>query len=160
MDAGEIAIEAAVPLDAPDFRFELAGHVGPMPASALNRYLSLNQSFEFKEGEVDRIDFAVSAKGGRSVAVVTPRYHDLSVDPTGDGGGVVGEVARGVKKFIANTFVVRSRNPDEHGKNRRTGHAVRHYDIGWRLEPRPTAPRLPPARPPAWLPKRARCRPG
>jgi hypothetical protein len=43
--------------------------------------------------------------------VITPRYHDFSVNPTGEGGGPIGSVGRALKKFVANAFVVRSPQP-------------------------------------------------
>jgi hypothetical protein len=58
---------------------------------------------------------------------LTPRYRDLSVEPTVDGGGLFGSVTRAVEEFIADAFVVRSRNPDEDGDNLRTAQTVRRY---------------------------------
>ena len=58
--------------------------------------------------------------------IVTPRYRDLSVEPTGDGGGVIGSVTRGIEEFVAAAFVVRSRNPYD-GKRLRTGRTSRQY---------------------------------
>jgi hypothetical protein len=62
------------------------------------------------------------------VTTLTPRYYDLSVQPTGEGGGVFGSVTRAVKKFVANAFQVRSRNPGEDGKDLRTARTARRYD--------------------------------
>jgi hypothetical protein len=127
MNAGTLAAEAVVPLDAPDFRYEITGTLGAMPAPAFNRFLSENEAFEFGEGVVDGIAFRQTARAGRAVTTVTPRYRELSVKPTGDGGGVLGSVKRAVKKFVANAFVVHDRNPDEDGEKLRTGRVVRRY---------------------------------
>ena len=126
MNEGLLTVEASVPLDAPDYRYQLSGSLGRMPAGAFNRFLAENESFEFAEGSVDSIDFRQTVSGGRALTTVTPRYHDVSVSPTGDGGGVVGSVKRAVKKFVANAFVVHDRNPDDEGL--RTARIVRHYD--------------------------------
>ena len=77
---------------------------------------------------MDGIDFRQTVSGGRALTTVTPRYHDVSVEPTSEGGGVVGSVKRAVKKFVANAFVVHDRNPDEDGDNLRTARIVRRYD--------------------------------
>ena len=119
MNEGLLTVEASVPLEAPDFRFQLSGRLGRMSATAFNRFLGENESFEFGEGSVDGIDFRQTVSGGRAFTTVTPRYHDVSVRPTGEGGGVLGSVKRAVKKFVANAFVVHDRNPDEDGDHLR-----------------------------------------
>ena len=125
---GLLIVEASVPLDAPDFRYQLSGRLGRMSATAFNRFLSENESFDFGDGSVEGIDFRQTVSGGRALTTVTPRYHDVSVRPTSDGGGLLGSVKRAVKKFVANAFVVDDRNPDEDGDNLRTARIVRRYD--------------------------------
>ena len=103
MGEGLLTVEASVPLDAPDFRYDLSGRLGRMPAGAFNRFLGENESFEFAKGSVDSVDFRQTARGARALTTVTPRYHDVSVRPSGHGGGAIGSVGRAVKKFVANT---------------------------------------------------------
>jgi hypothetical protein len=128
MGEGPLTAEAAVPLDAPDFRYELSATLGPMPAPAFNRFLSINEAFEFDKGEIEGVTIRQTVRNGLATTAVTPKYHDLSVKPTGDSGGLVGSVTRRVKKFIANAFVVRDRNPDKDGKDLRTARTQRRYD--------------------------------
>ena len=128
MNEGVLTVEVSVPLDAPDFRYELSGTLGRMPAAAFNRFLAENEAFEVDEGQVEGVDFRQTARGGRATTTLTPRYRDLSVESTGEGGGVVGSVTRAVKEFVADAFVVRSRNPEEDGKHLRTARTVRRYD--------------------------------
>jgi hypothetical protein len=99
-----------------------------MPATAFNRMLSENEAYEFADGWVEGIAFQQAANGGRTVTTLTPRYYDLSVQPTGEGGGVFGSVKRAVQKVLANALKVRSRNPDEDGKDLRTVRTSRRYD--------------------------------
>ena len=127
MGEGLLTARASVPLGAPDFRYEVSGRLGPMPAKAFNRFLGVNEGFQFDDGAVEEITFTQTVRGGRAVTAVTPRYRGLSVEPTGDGGGVIGALAREVEDFIAGAFVVRSRNPDEEGEDLRTGRTVRRY---------------------------------
>jgi hypothetical protein len=133
MNEGLLTVEASVPLDAPDFRYRLSGKLGSMPATSFNRFLSENEAHEFADGWVEGITFTQAARGGRTVTSLTPRYYDLSVQPTGEGGGLFGSVKRAVKKFVANAFEVRSRNPAENGKDLRTARTARRYDPvdGW-----------------------------
>lgn len=63
------------------------------------------------------IDFRQTVSGGRALTMTTPRYREVSVRPTSDGGGVLGSVKRAVKKFVANAFAVHDRNPDENGNH-------------------------------------------
>jgi hypothetical protein len=128
MNHGLLTVDASVPLEAPDFRYQLSGKLGRMPASAFNRFLAENESFEFEDGWVESITFRQTARDGRVRTTLTPRYRDLSVEPTDDGGGLIGSVKREVEEFIADAFVVRSRNPDEDGDNLRTARTVRRYD--------------------------------
>lgn len=124
MGEGPLTARAIVPLGAPDFRYRLSARLGRMPAQAFNRFLSENEAFRFDNGMVERIDVQQTVEGGRAITAVTPRYRDLSVEPTGDGGGVVGSVVRGVKEFVAQAIAVRS---DNHGEDLRTGRTVRRY---------------------------------
>jgi len=128
MNQGSLTVEASVPLDAPDFRYQLSGKLGRMPAAAFNRFLAENEAFEVESGRIEGITFRQTAKGGRAATTLTARYRDLSVETTGDGGGVIGAVSREVKEVLADAFVVRSRNPDEDGDNLRTARTVRRYD--------------------------------
>ena len=128
MNQGPLAVALTVPLDAPDFRYELTARLGPMPAAAFNRFLSPNEAFRFDEGQVDGVEVRQSVRGGLARSTVTPRYRDLSVEPTGDGGGILGSVKRGVTKFVANAFVVRSHNPDDDGDDLRVARTTRPYD--------------------------------
>jgi hypothetical protein len=128
MGQGRLVAEAEVPLDADDFRYRLTATMGGMPVATFNRFLALNEAFEFAHGQIDSIAIEQSVRGGMATTVITPRYHDLSVNPTGRGGGPIGSVSRALKKFVANAFVVRSRNPDQDGEDLRTVRTVRHYD--------------------------------
>jgi hypothetical protein len=128
MNEGLLTVEASVPLEAPDFRYQLSGRLGPMSATAFNRFLAENESYEFGEGSVDGIDFRQTVSDGWALTTMTPRYHDVSVRPTSEGGGLLGSVKRAVKKFVANAFVVHDRNPDEDGDHLRTARIVRRYD--------------------------------
>jgi len=128
MGEGRLIAHAEVPLDAEDFRYRLSATLGSMPVGVFNRFLSSNEAFEFADGQIDSITIEQSARRGVATTVITPRYHDLSVDPTGEGGGPIGSVSRALKKFVANAFVVRSRNPGEDGKDLRTVRTVRAYD--------------------------------
>jgi len=128
MNQGWLAVEATVPLDAPDFRYGISGSLGSMPATSFNRILSDNEAYEFADGWVHGITFRQAASAGRAVTTLTPRYHDLSVQPTGEGGGPFGSVKRAAKKFVANAFEVRSRNPGEDGRDLRTVRTARRYD--------------------------------
>ena len=112
MGEGELTAAASVPLNAADFRYELSGRLGPMPVKAFNRFLSVNEAFAFDGGQVEKIEFRQTVRAGRARTTMTPRYRELSIQPTGDGGGVIGTVTRGAKEFLAQTFVVRSSNPD------------------------------------------------
>jgi hypothetical protein len=128
MSAGLLTVDATVPLDAPDFRYELSGRLQGMPVKAFNRFLAENESFEFDDGWIEGITFRQTSRGGRATTTLTPRYRDLSVEPTDDGGGVIGSVSRAANELIADAFVVRSRNPDEDGENLRTARTVHRYD--------------------------------
>ena len=127
MSAGLLTVQATVPLDAPDFRYELSGRLRAMPVKAFNQFLSENESFQFDDGWVEGITFRQSTSKGQATTTLTPRYRDLSVEPTG-GGGVVASLSRGANELIADALAVQSRNPDEDGENLRIARTVRRYD--------------------------------
>jgi hypothetical protein len=128
MGEGLLTARLSVPLDAPDFRYELSGRLGGMNAEAFNRFLSVNEGFEFDGGRVEEIELRQSMRAGRAGTTMTPRYRDLSVDPTGEGGGIIGSVTRGAREFLAQTFVVRSSNPDDADDPPRVARTARRYD--------------------------------
>jgi hypothetical protein len=128
MGEGVLSARATVPLDAPDFRYDLSGRLGRMPAEAFNRFLSVNESFAFDDGRVEEITFSQTVRGGRARTTVIPRYRDLSVEPSGEGGGVIGSVKRAVEETIADALVVRSRNPDDEDEEPRVARTARRYD--------------------------------
>jgi hypothetical protein len=128
MKEGRLTVQASVPLDAPDFRYRLSGRLGSMSAAEFNRMLSENEAYEVADGSIESITFEQATDAGHTVTTLTPRYYDLSVQPTGEGGGLFGSVKRSVKKFVANAFKVRSRNPGEDGKNLRIARTARRYD--------------------------------
>ena len=128
MGAGVLAVEATVPLHAGDFRYELSGRLGPMPAEAFNGYLSVNEAYQFDGGAIEEITFRQSARGGVARTTLTPRYRDLSVEATGEGGGIVGSLKRTVTEFVADALVVRSHNPADGGDDFRIARTVSRYD--------------------------------
>jgi hypothetical protein len=128
MGEGPLAARLSIPLDGSDFRYELSGRLGKMPAKAFNRFLSLNEAFEFDGGWVEEIDIRQTMKAGRARTTITPRYRELSVEPTGEGGGLIGSVTRGAREFLAQAFAVRSSNPDDPGEEPRVARTVRRYD--------------------------------
>ena len=128
MGEGPLSARLSVPLDAPDFRYELSGRLGRMQAQAFNRFLSVNEGFEFDGGRVEEIDIRQTMRAGRTRTTLTPRYRDLSVDPTGEGGGIIGSVTRGAREFLAQAFVVRSSNPGDQDEAPRVARTVRRYD--------------------------------
>jgi len=133
MGEGPLAARATVPLDAPDFRYELSGRLGRMPAEAFNRFLSVNEAFDLDGGLVEEVTFEQSVKEGRARTSIVPRYHDLSVDAAGEGGGIIGSVTRGAKEFLAQAFVIRSSNPEDDDDEPRVARTVKHYhpELPW-----------------------------
>ena len=127
MGEGLLTVRLTVPLDAPDFRYRLSGSLGRMPATAFNRFLAVNEPFAFDGGWVEKIEFRQAVSGGLASTTMTPRYRDLSVNPTGDGGGIVGSVTRGARELLAQTFVVRSSNPEDPEKAPLVARTVRRY---------------------------------
>lgn len=128
MNAGLMSVHATVPLHAADFRFKLAGKLGPMPAVAVNAFLAENEVIQIRKGDVDSVESQVAADGGQATTTLIPRYRELSIEAVNRGGGVFGSVKRAVVKFAANTFKVRSENPVDHGKTLRSATTTRIYD--------------------------------
>jgi hypothetical protein len=88
----------------------------------------MNEAFAFDGGWVDEIEIRHTVRAGLARTTLTPRYRDLSVDPTGEGGGIIGSATRGVKEFLAQAFKVRSSNPGDPAKAPRVARTVRRYD--------------------------------
>jgi hypothetical protein len=57
MGEGLLTARLSAPLEATDFRYELSGRLGRMPATAFNRFLAMNEAFAFDGGSVEEIEF-------------------------------------------------------------------------------------------------------
>jgi len=126
MDTGTLMVHITVPLDAPNFQFDVTGRLGPMPVGAFNGFLQETAPVKIKGGRADSIVFSIRTRGGVAKGSATPFYHDLAIDFSS--GGVLGFVKAGVVEFAANKFKVRSNNPDEKGKKPTVGTSSRSYD--------------------------------
>ena len=126
MNAGLLSARATVPLDAPDFRFKLAGKLGTMPAMVLNDFLENTEPMQLKGGTIDSMTFVINTTGGVSKTTLVPYYHDLAIDFKG--GGVGGFLKAGLIEFAANKFKVRGTNPEEAGKPPRKATTTRTYE--------------------------------
>jgi hypothetical protein len=128
MNEGTISVRATVPLHAGDFRYELEGKLGAMPAATVNPFLEQVEAYRLASGQVDSVAFRQVMTRGRSVTTLTPWYRDLAVEMVDDGGGVVGSVKRAVVKLAANTFKIHHDNPDDDGKHVRMAQGIVKYD--------------------------------
>ncbi|HTR77126.1 MAG TPA: DUF748 domain-containing protein [Gemmatimonadaceae bacterium] len=126
MNQGTLLVHITVPLDAPNFQFDLTGRLGPMPVAAFNGFLQETTPVRIKGGQADSIVFSIHTSGGIAKGKATPLYRDLAIDFSS--GGVLGFVKAGVVEFAANKFKVRSNNPDEKGKKPTIGTSSRSYD--------------------------------
>ncbi|HEY7192893.1 MAG TPA: hypothetical protein VH439_04055, partial [Gemmatimonadales bacterium] len=127
MGAGAMSVHATVPLDATDFRWNLTGRLGSMPASALNGFLEETLPIRAKGGQIDSMIFVTSTTGGVSKTTLTPYYRDLGIDFVSQ-GGVTGFLKAGLIEFGANKFKVRTDNPEESNKPPRSAKTSRRYE--------------------------------
>lgn len=127
MGVGAMAVRLTVPLDAPDFRFDLAGRIDSLPASALNGFLAETTPVRMKGGQIDSIIFVTKTTGGVSKTTLTPYYRDLGIDFVSQ-GGVKGFLKAGLIEFGANTFAVRSSNPGGPNEPPRSAQVSRRYE--------------------------------
>jgi hypothetical protein len=128
MGEGAMSVHATVPLDAPDFRFALSGRLGPMPAGALNPFLTETLPVKLKNGQIDSIVFTMNTTGGVNATTLTPYYRDLGIDITNPKGNVRGFLKAGLIEVGANKAKVRSRNPDSPTERARTAKVSRRYE--------------------------------
>jgi hypothetical protein len=117
-DAGQLAVRAVVPLDAPRFDMTLRGTVGAMPAMAFNTFVVKTQALQIERGQLAGIAFSVAVKNGVASGTITPRFNDLSVSVTRRGSegllgnrGIFGGAARGIASLAAG-LALRQDNPD------------------------------------------------
>jgi hypothetical protein len=128
MGEGNLAVKAAVPLDAADFRFTLTGRLGLMPAAALNQFLAETEPVELKSGQIDSVLFVMKVAQGVSETVLTPHYRSLGIDVTNPQGNVRGFIKAGLIEFGANKLKVRSSNPGSPGQPARSARVSRRYE--------------------------------
>jgi hypothetical protein len=118
-DAGALDVRFVVPLDAPRFDMTYRGTLGAMPAEAINALTEELFAMRISKGQVHRVDFAATVRGGVTRGEITPQFSDFSVAITEagssgvlGGGGLLGRVSRGVASMAANLLKVRSNNPE------------------------------------------------
>jgi hypothetical protein len=128
MRSAPVHIEATMPLLSRDFRMRWRAEIGAMPASAFNAFLMNATGMKFQNGEIMQIHIASTVTGGHARGVIEPRWQGLHVEFPGisrGNQGLFGAIKRGIAKFAANSFVVRSDNVDVPDKRALNG-AITH----------------------------------
>lgn len=127
VERGRLRAHFEVPLDAPRFTMRVNGSLGPMPATALNPFLSQIMPVQVKGGQILGATFDFRVTDGVARGRMTPLYTDLDVDITGTGAtgivgrrGLIGGIVRGAAEMAAG-LKVRFDNPGEPGERPRTG---------------------------------------
>jgi hypothetical protein len=129
MNRAPMTLQVTLPPASPGFEMHWRGSVGSMPAAALNPLMLAVAPATFDEGEILGIAFDATTHDGDSRGTVQPRFRDLAVAlPSVGRTGVLGGVRRAIAKTFANTFVVRSDNFTQPGKDPPKDGAIAH---GW-----------------------------
>ena len=116
-NAAPLAVQFAIPLDAPRFDMTFRGTLGAMSAADLNPFVEEVYPLRIADGRVTGIRFGAGVSAGVARGWITPRFTDLSVSVMrrGSGGilgrrGIFGGAARGIASMMAN-WQVRGNNP-------------------------------------------------
>jgi hypothetical protein len=127
MGRGRLNVTFTVPFDAPGFTMDIRGALGPMPAAALNPFLSQIMPAAIKSGDVQGIAFTMRVSNGHTSGQVTPLYQGFGLDVTGRGltgvlanRGIIGGIARGAAEMASGSKVYGS-NPEKAGETPRVG---------------------------------------
>jgi len=121
MGQGDLAVHIEMPLDAPRLTMRVRGSVGPFDAMAINALIEEIMPARIKSGRVDGVAFQFTVTDDRARGTVTPRYHDLAADITGQGmTGVMGRnplggLLRGAAEAVQGAKV-RGSNPERPGR--------------------------------------------
>ena len=113
MGVGAMHVEWDVPLLSRDFAMRWHGSLGPMDPKAMNSFLPDAVGMRFMAGTFEGAEWSAVVAKGMATGKLAPRWHDLHVSLPGvarNDSGVVGGILRGVAKFAANTFGIRSDN--------------------------------------------------
>jgi len=133
LERGRVRLHLEVPLDAPRFTMRVNGSLGPMPATALNPFLSQIMPVEVKGGQVQGVTFSFRVTDGLARGQLTPLYTGLDANITGTGAtgivgrrGLFGGIVRGAAELAAG-LKVRFDNPAHPGEQPRSGAINRRF---------------------------------
>ena len=127
--AGVLEADATVPLTSAGYDAEYHGRLGPMPATAVNQFVSKAMPVLITGGEVIEVTFSVGAKDGHAVGTLTPVYRDLKVKLQDPRASFFKRLEYSVITFLAKEFIIRHDNPGKAGRPPRVG-AIDHTFVG------------------------------
>jgi hypothetical protein len=113
INAARININLDFNLTAKDGAFHYSGHIGPMNMTALN---PLSQSLglvKIEQGKVKQADFNIKGNLYGSSGTMRFEYEDLKIALLKEGEDGEPAKKKGLLSFLANTIVIKDKNPDE-----------------------------------------------
>ena len=118
MGVGPMHVEWDVPLLSRDFAMRWHGTLGTMDPRAMNSFLGDAVGMRFTGGTFEGAEWSVVVANGLARGKLAPRWQDMHVSLPGvarQNSGMFGGIMRGVAKFAANTFGIRSDNTGTKG---------------------------------------------
>ena len=112
MGQGKINAAVSYPIHQNAFDLNIDATVGPFDMTVLNSYLVTNERKEISEGHCLGGELRMSVRSGKASTMVCPRYKDLSMKILATDVHKSRGIFEGIKSFIANTFILRTKNID------------------------------------------------
>lgn len=118
---GKLETIIEIPLTAARFDMKYSGTLGPMDMTMFNAYTARVMPMRVTGGSLQAVRLSVVVRNGRSVGQVVPLYRDFKVALEDKKASFLKKAGLSMASFFANTFKVRSENPDKAGEKPRVG---------------------------------------
>jgi hypothetical protein len=112
MGQGKIVGVVHYPIHQNNFDLQIDASVGPFDMPVLNSYLVTNERKEISAGTCLGGELRMSVHSGNATTMVCPRYKDLSMKILATDVHKSRGIFEGIKSFLANTFILRTKNFD------------------------------------------------
>ncbi|WP_143962839.1 DUF748 domain-containing protein [Litoribacter populi] len=115
MGEGAIDLDVIFHLEDTSGRFDMKGTIGSMPLPSINDMLGPGTRVAIDEGWLNNLELNIVANDYEGTGEVVMQYRDLKIQILDSDYEKNQNIFRRAGAFLANTFVVRSNNPDSGG---------------------------------------------
>ncbi len=109
---GKMTGTVLYPIHHKTFDLQINASIGPFDLKGLNSYLISNERKQVMDGKLLSGQIRMDVRSGTAITTVSPRYSNLNMQVLATDVKKSRGILEGLKTFIANTFVLKTKNVD------------------------------------------------